>query len=124
MTQHHDPYLYHAVVKPADVYDGDSVTAHIDLGFGVWLRRQKIRLWGINTPELRGATRRKGQAARDHLRDLLPEDGHIFIRSHKDRKGKYGRWLAELIIIKPGGTVTNANSNLVATGHAVEYMRR
>ena len=119
----HDPYLYHALVRPMDVYDGDSVTASIDLGFGVWLHDQKLRLWGINAPEVRGASRKKGQQARDHLKSLLPEDGNVYIRSHKDAKGKYGRWLAEIIVQVAPGSVTNVNSSLVAAGHAVHYMR-
>ena len=35
------------------VIDGDTVDVDIDLGFGVWLRKQRIRLYGIDTPESR-----------------------------------------------------------------------
>ena len=35
------------------VVDGDTVDVDIDLGFGVWLRKQRIRLYGIDTPESR-----------------------------------------------------------------------
>ena len=35
------------------VVDGDTVDVDIDLGFGVWLRKQRIRLVGIDTPESR-----------------------------------------------------------------------
>lgn len=121
----HDLYVYRAIILPSDVYDGDSVTADIDLGFGTWLRGQKLRLWGINTPELRGASRKKGIEAREFLRNLLPEDGEVYIRSHKDRKGKYGRWLCEILVTTSSDTniATNANDLLVATGHAVGYMR-
>ena len=35
------------------VVDGDTVDVDIDLGFGVWLRKQRIRLYGIDTPEFR-----------------------------------------------------------------------
>ena len=52
------------------VVDGDTVDVDIDLGFGVWLRKQRIRLYGIDTPESR--TRDKvekvyGLAAKDFL---------------------------------------------------------
>ena len=35
------------------VVDGDTVDVDIDLGFGVWMRKQRIRLYGIDTPESR-----------------------------------------------------------------------
>ena len=35
------------------VVDGDTVDVDIDLGFGVWLRNQRIRMYGIDTPESR-----------------------------------------------------------------------
>ena len=52
------------------VIDGDTVDVDIDLGFGVWLRKQRIRLYGIDTPESR--TRDKiekvyGLAAKEFL---------------------------------------------------------
>ena len=39
--------------KLVRVVDGDTVDVDIDLGFGVWLRKQRIRLYGIDTPESR-----------------------------------------------------------------------
>ena len=35
------------------VVDGDTVDVDIDLGFGMWLRNERIRLYGIDTPESR-----------------------------------------------------------------------
>ena len=46
-------YEYRATV--ISVYDGDTITVDIDLGFGIVLRKQKLRLYGLNTPEVRGA---------------------------------------------------------------------
>ena len=51
-------YLYKAFVT--DVYDGDTITVDIDLGFWTTLHKQKIRLYGINTPELKGEIERLG----------------------------------------------------------------
>ena len=39
--------------KLVKVVDGDTVDIDIDLGFGVWLKDQRIRLMGIDTPESR-----------------------------------------------------------------------
>ena len=47
-----DTYIYNAFVT--SVYDGDTITCNIDCGFGVILQKQKIRLYGLNTPEMRG----------------------------------------------------------------------
>ena len=35
------------------VVDGDTVDVDIDLGFSTWLKKQRIRLYGIDTPETR-----------------------------------------------------------------------
>ena len=48
-------YEYRAFVRK--VYDGDTITVDIDLGFEVMLKNQKLRLYGINTPEVRGESR-------------------------------------------------------------------
>jgi micrococcal nuclease len=57
-------YTYRA--KIISVYDGDTVTALVDLGFGI-TNKIKIRLKGINTPEVRGAERPEGIVSRDYL---------------------------------------------------------
>ena len=45
------PYIYNAIV--ARVVDGDTVDVDISLGFGVWMKKQRIRLSGVDTPEKR-----------------------------------------------------------------------
>jgi len=105
------------------VYDGDTITCDIDLGFGVWLRKQKIRLYGINTPELRGGTAKTkaaGRAARDRVKELIL-DRDIELITFKDKKGKYGRWIAEVILKEDSGQTSRfVNAILVHEGHAVE----
>jgi micrococcal nuclease len=86
-------FEYRAIVTK--VYDGDTVTVDIDLGFGVWVKKQKLRLLGINAPEVRGASRPEGLKSRDALRaKILGKE--IIIKTQKDKKGKYGRWLATI----------------------------
>ena len=56
--------------KVVKVVDGDTVDLDIDLGFGVWLRKQRIRLYGIDTPESRTSDdveKVYGLAAKDFL---------------------------------------------------------
>ncbi|NIB44855.1 thermonuclease family protein [Pseudomaricurvus alkylphenolicus] len=106
-------YTYSATVT--GVYDGDTVTVDIDLGLGVWLRGQKIRLFGINAPEVRGKSRSAGIDARDWLRsEILGQS--VVLNTIKDKTGKYGRWLA--VVRKNGVSI---NDKLVSTGHATPY---
>lgn len=87
--------LYHYKAHVTKVYDGDTVTADIDLGFNMVMRKQKLRLLGIDTPEIRGEERPEGLVSRDRLSELiLNTDVHIV--THKDSKGKYGRWLVTI----------------------------
>ena len=77
------------------VYDGDTVTADIDLGFCVILKAQKLRLIGIDAPEIRGSERPSGILARDRLRELVL-DKDVILKTYRDKRGKYGRWLADI----------------------------
>ena len=45
--------MYEYNVKVVKVIDGDTVDVDIDLGFGVWLHKERVRLYGIDTPESR-----------------------------------------------------------------------
>ena len=45
--------MYEYRCKIVKVIDGDTVDVDIDLGFGVWLHKERIRLYGIDTPESR-----------------------------------------------------------------------
>jgi endonuclease YncB( thermonuclease family) len=56
-------YIYKA--KVTDVYDGDTITVDIELGFYTKLQDQKIRLYGINTPEMKGSDKIKGNYSLD-----------------------------------------------------------
>jgi micrococcal nuclease len=78
-----EKYYYQAIVK--SVYDGDTCTADIDLGLNLWIHDEKIRLFGINAPEIRGAEKADGLKSRDFLREKI--DGKsILIQTIKDKK--------------------------------------
>ena len=88
-------YIYKAYVT--DVYDGDTITCIIDCGFNIGLQRTKIRLYGINTPELRGDDRTIGLFVRDELRKKILNK-HVLLKTIKDKKGKYGRYLGKIYV--------------------------
>ncbi|NND63518.1 MAG: thermonuclease family protein [Flavobacteriaceae bacterium] len=106
-------YHYKAFVK--DVYDGDTITAVVDLGF-LHYQEMKLRLYGIDTPELRGPERPQGLIVRDILRDLILEK-EVEIHTYKDKQGKYGRYLATIMLDE-----LNINEWLVSEGHATVYL--
>jgi micrococcal nuclease len=104
-------YKYRA--KVVKVYDGDTITVDMDLGFKIRFT-ETLRLLRINTPELRGEEREQGLISRDRLRELIL-DKEIIVKTYKDKKGKYGRYLAEIFIED-----INVNDWLVTEGLA-EY---
>ena len=63
--------LYRYKAEIVRVYDGDTVWADIDLGFNTWRRNEPLRLWGIDTPEVRGDERPEGLTVRDILRERI-----------------------------------------------------
>ena len=113
-------YQYRAVIT--DVYDGDTVTADIDLGFNTWRHGERLRLYGIDTPEIRtrdDAEKAAGFAARDKLRELIL-DKEVTLCTLQDEEGKFGRMLAKLYL-DDGGPVRYVNAWLVLNGYAEVY---
>lgn len=84
------PYCYRAVVDR--VIDGDTLTATIDLGFGVWIHEQSLRLLGINARE---KSDQGGQEALRNLATLLPVGTQITLQSVKPDKfgGRYDAYV-------------------------------
>ncbi len=112
-----DAELFHYTAHVQSVYDGDTCRVDIDLGLGIWIRNEKLRLVRINAPEMTGPDKALGTASRDFLRGLI--DGReIIIETVKDRRGKYGRYLAEIWMGQKGVWI-NVNDALVTAGHAV-----
>lgn len=111
-------FRYRATI--VDVYDGDTVKADIDLGFGIVKRRETLRLAAINAPEVRGETREAGIAARDALRRKVlhaeVELSTMKTRRGSDKRGKYGRYIATLHL-----GAENVNLWMVSNGFATPY---
>lgn len=110
-------HLYHYKAEVTSVYDGDTITVDIDLGLKTKVVGEKLRLHRINAAEVRGEEREAGLVSRDYLRSRI--DGKtIYIQTIKDKRGKYGRYIAE-IWLEEDGTWVNINDELVAKGLAV-----
>ena len=109
-------FYYRAQV--VSVYDGDTCRVDIDLGFGVWKKNETLRLNRINAPEMRGEEREAGKRSRDYLRGLVL-DKDVMLQSLLDRKGKYGRYLAEIWLFDaPNNQWRNVNDLLVENDQA------
>jgi len=109
--------LYHYRAIYRSNYDGDTLRLDISLGMGVWLHNQSVRLYGIDTPELRSIDpdeKHRAYRARDFVQDILTGTDTITIKTHEDKTGKYGRWLAVVYINQD----ENLNKMLVDAGLA------
>jgi len=110
------PFAYRGRVL--SVYDGDTVTMSVDLGFSV-TTEQSLRLFGIDAPEVRGDSREAGLESRDYLRTLLPKGRMTWLRTLRDHRGKYGRFIV-IIYLWEDGQWTCVNKEMVRSGHAEE----
>jgi len=125
--------MYEYRAKVLSVQDGDTVTLDIDLGLSVHVH-ERCRLYGINAPETHGVRKdseeyKRGMEAAEFLRNMI-EGKEVLIRTHKDKKGKYGRYLVEIFeyAVTDGRfgpifprLLTRVNAEMVKAGHAVPY---
>lgn len=110
-------------IKVIKVVDGDTVDVDIDLGFGVTLTDERVRIMGIDTPESRTSDRVEklfGKASSKRLSELLEHGAKLITtedKSGEDMKGKFGRILGDFRAAD-GRLVTEI---LIAEGHCVPY---
>lgn len=80
-------FTYKAFV--ISVHDGDTATVAVDCGFHITVTTP-IRFQYYDSPELNTEA---GKVARDALKERI-EGKEIVLKTYKDPKDKYGRWLA------------------------------
>ena len=105
-------YEYKATLKK--VVDADTIDVIVDLGFSI-STNLRLRLARIDAWEIRGEERVKGLKAKEFVIKNLPEE--FTIKTQKDKKGKYGRYIAEIIY----NDDINLNDELIKEGHATLY---
>lgn len=82
-------------------YDGDTFDVTLDLGFELVTHR-RVRLLGVDTPELRGGTARSkeaGRLARDYARRFIAVGlaaGSPVEFVSREYRGKFGRPLGDI----------------------------
>ena len=109
--------MYEYSCKVKRVVDGDTIDVVIDLGFDIHFAT-RVRLYGMDTPESR--TRNKdekvrGYMSKDFLEEWMEKDD-VVIRTRRDKKGKFGRVLGEMIV-----RGENVNKLMIKECLAVEY---
>jgi len=130
-------YQYNAVIRK--VVDGDTIEIDIDLGLSAWVHNEIIRLYGIDTPEVYGVKKGSpewelGNQSSEFVKQNLKENSQVIIETIKDKKEKYGRYLALIFIQIDQNILTGLadirsiddyyclNDILIAKGLAKKYM--
>ena len=108
------------------IVDGDTVDVDINLGFGVWLKDERVRIMGIDTPESRtrdSVEKLFGKASGARLLELMKNGGKLITTEDKDgedMKGKFGRILGDFYV-EHNGKKERVTDILIEEGHAVAY---
>ena len=92
--------MYEYRCKITRIVDGDTMDIDIDLGFGVWLHKERVRIYGIDTPESRTrdkVEKKYGLAAKAFAKSFLCEfkPEVTLVTKEYDAKGKFGRILGD-----------------------------
>lgn len=106
-------YEYKATL--ISVYDGDTITVSVELGFHI-SQIMSVRLAKINAPEIRGESKEVGQKSLAFLQKTLTIGKPLRLVTYKDGREKYGRYLAEVFT---DDNPLSVNDQMVNSGHAV-----
>jgi len=100
--------------KLVRVIDGDTLELKIDLGWELTLRT-KVRLADIDTPELKGKTRKEGLKAKNFVKEWFKGlSNQCFVELMG--KGKFGRWI--VFVYPKEESKKSLNETLVERGLA------
>ena len=111
--------MYEYRCKIRRVVDGDTVDIDIDLGFGVWLHKERVRIYGIDTPESRTRDKEEkkyGLTAKEFVKQFVKGDSIKLTTQKYDAKGKFGRILGDIIVDNK-----SLSDTMIQEHHAVIY---
>lgn len=111
-------YQYQAQIQR--VVDGDTYEIDIDLGLSVWVRNEKIRLYGVNTPEVYGVKKGSddylaGKQASDFVKTVIKKGDLAIIETMKDAKEKFGRYLG-VVYVRVAPEIREGHANIRSIG--------
>jgi len=121
--------MYEYRCKILKVIDGDTVDVDIELGFGIVLTDERVRIMGIDTPESRTSDKVEdifGEAAKARVKELLGKGDYAILKTEvnkdgEDMKGKFGRVLGDFVVEEWEGQPKLLTEILIEEGHAVKY---
>ena len=121
--------MYEYRIEVVRVVDGDTVDVNIDLGFGVWLKKERVRLYGIDTPESRTRDleeKKYGLMAKDFVKKYMPVHSIQTLatnvdKSGEDERGKFGRILGTFFVEDEENYTVSLNEMMISHHHAVKY---
>ena len=95
-------YLYRYACIIRNIVDGDTIDVDIDLGFDNWILNERVRLSGIDCPEVRTrdlVEKEFGFLAAARVSELLPIGERFYLVSERyNRRGSFGRILGNFIL--------------------------
>lgn len=105
-------------VVSAEAVDGDTVDVDVS-----WEPRhvatERVRIVGIDTPELHGVSKAAGEAAKAYTAKWLADSGATELVVCRPARDSFGRLLGRLVSATKG----DLGAALQAAGHAVPYPR-
>lgn len=107
-------YEYRCTIT--NVVDGDIIDAVVDLGFHL-TAKLRLRLLGINSPEMYGAEKAEGRAAKEYVSSKVLGKEVVISTQKSD---VFGRWLAVVYIDDDGNTL---NELMITAEHATKWKR-
>lgn len=121
--------MYEYRCKILKVVDGDTVDVDIELGFGIVLTDERVRIMGIDTPESRTSDKVEdifGEAAKARVKELLGKGDYAILKTEvnkdgEDMKGKFGRVLGDFLVEEWESQPKLLTEILIEEGHAVKY---
>ena len=111
--------MYEYRCKITRIVDGDTMDIDIDLGFGVWLHKERVRIYGIDTPESRTrdkVEKKYGLMAKEFVKQFVKGNSIILSTKEYDAKGKFGRILGDIIVDRK-----SLSETMIQEHHAVPY---
>ena len=118
--------MYEYRAKVIRVIDGDTFLILFDLGLGVF-KEEKVRLARVDTPETYGVKKDSqeymdGKRSTKFVVDWLSlNNNEVFVKTLKDKKGTYGRYLVEIFGTVDYNVNINLNDLLLENGLATLY---
>jgi micrococcal nuclease len=99
------------------VIDGDTFECLIDMGLRIYVKK-KIRVYGINCPEMKGLSKPEGQRAKKFAQEWFKNNLEFTVRTVNDGlEDSFGRLIA--VVESSTGTLEQA---LLDNGLAIKFM--